>query len=190
MKPPDPNDRKEQIVYSANCMNDSVEKLRADLATYEHLDHIRRLLRVFANALLERGETHDRSKLGTVEGNTFAEYTPKLKGCTYGSDEYKGYLAAMKPALDHHYACNRHHPEHFKDGIDGMNLIDLLEMWIDWKASTLRHDDGDMMRSIEISQKRFGMSDQLRRVFENTVCDLDAGLYSNAPSPIREPRSK
>ena len=31
---------------------------------------------------------------------------------TYGSDEYKACLTEMKPALDHHYAANRHHPEH------------------------------------------------------------------------------
>lgn len=164
-------------------MNQTPEEQAAAIATYEHLDHVRRLLRVFANALLERGETHDRSKLGELESSTFAEFTPKLKGCTYGSDEYKEFLAAMKPALDNHYACNRHHPEHFAEGVRGMNLVDLLEMWVDWKASTLRHDDGNMSRSIELNQKRFSMSDELRAIFENTERDLKNGdLKSNRAS--------
>jgi len=40
--------------------------------------------------------------------------TPKLAGSTYGSEEYKAFLGQMKPALDHHYAVNDHHPEHFR----------------------------------------------------------------------------
>jgi hypothetical protein len=37
----------------------------------------------------------------------------------------------MAPALKHHYENNRHHPEHFKNNIDDMNLIDLIEMLCD-----------------------------------------------------------
>jgi hypothetical protein len=84
-----------------------------------------------------------------------------------------GFLRDMKPALDHHYANNRHHPEHFgEEGIDGMNLFDVLEMFIDWTASTRRHADGDIAKSIEINKKRFGMSDQLAQIFRNTVRDF------------------
>ncbi len=61
---------------------------------------------------LDRFTCHDRSKTESPEVECFDEYTPKLKGATYGSDEYKQWLAEMKPALDHHYAANRHHPEH------------------------------------------------------------------------------
>jgi len=161
------------------------EELEANLATYEHLEHIRRLLRVFALKLLERGESHDRSKLGDFERKTFTEFTPKLRTTTYGSDEYKECLQQMAPALEHHYVCNRHHPEFFADGIDGMNLLDLLEMFIDWKASTLRHEDGDMSRSIEINQARFNMSSQLRKIFENTQEDLERGdLGDNLKEPL------
>jgi hypothetical protein len=68
---------------------------------------------------------------------------------------------------------NPHHPEHYSDGIDGMNLLDLVEMVCDWKAATLRHDDGDIKKSVEINQKRFGMSDQLTKIIRNTVKLLD-----------------
>jgi hypothetical protein len=96
-------------------------------------------------------------------------YTPKLKGTTYGSDEYNEFLKEMKSGLDHHYKNNRHHPEHHKNGIDGMDLIDLIELFCDWKAATLRHADGSMKKSIEHNQDRFSIGDQLTKIFKNTM---------------------
>lgn len=116
-----------------------------------------------------RSVQHDRSKIEPAERDTFDEYSPKLKDSTYGSDEYKGFLAAMKPALDHHYAANRHHPEHFADGVNGMTLVDLIEMLADWKAAGERHADGSLRRSLEIQRDRFGLSDQLLRILTNTA---------------------
>lgn len=146
----------------------TLEQQATNAETWKHINTVMRLLEHFKALLAERQFSHDRSKLVSPEVQTFTEFTPKLAGATYGSEEYKGYLAAMKPALDHHYASNRHHPEHHEEGIDGMTLVDLVEMFIDWKAATLRHDDGDLTKSIAINQKRFGYSDQLRRIFENT----------------------
>jgi hypothetical protein len=50
-----------------------------------------------------------------------------------------------------------------------MNLIDLIEMFCDWKAATQRHANGDMGRSLNINQKRFSISDDIIKIFENTV---------------------
>jgi hypothetical protein len=75
----------------------------------------------------------------------------------------------MKPALDHHYANNSHHPEHYKNGIDDMSLLDLVEMICDWKAASERHNNGNIRKSIEVNGKRFEMSPQLIRIFENTA---------------------
>ncbi len=86
-------------------------------------------------------------------------------------------MAEMKPAIDHHNSANRHHPEHFEGGIHEMNLIDLLEMMCDWKAATLRHNDGDIMKSIEINQKRFGYSDELAAILRNTANWLNDQEY-------------
>ena len=158
-------------------------ELEAKVQTYEHIDKIRELLRLFANELVARGETHDRSKLKPEESRVFAEYTPRLKGSTYMSDEYKQFLKEMQPALDHHYANNRHHPEHHspkdpKAGIREMNLVDLLEMWIDWYASSMRHANGDMGKSIELNETRFGMSPDLVAIFQNTLRDFKDGTLS------------
>jgi hypothetical protein len=91
----------------------------------------------------------------------------------YGSKEYFEQLKELAPALEEHYQINPHHPEHFPSrGIRGMNLIDLMEMMCDWLASTKRQKNGDIFKSIEINQKRFGYSDELKDILENTAMFL------------------
>ncbi len=70
----------------------------------------------------------------------------------------------MGKGLEHHYGNNSHHPEFYENGIKGMNLIDLVEMLCDWKAATLRHINGDLLKSIEQNQKRFNYSDELKQI--------------------------
>ncbi len=70
--------------------------------------------------------------------------------------------------MAHHYANNSHHPEHYANGVDDYDLFDLLEMFMDWKAATERHEDGDFLSSIEIHTKRGTISDQVARIFYNT----------------------
>ena len=137
--------------------------------TEDHINMVNKIGRDIIYKFGRRLGDHDESKLNSPEKETFDEFTPKLKHSTYGSEEYKGFLKSMKPALDHHYANNRHHPEFFTNGINDMNLIDLLEMLTDWKAATTRHDDGDIERSIEINQKRFGYSNELKQLLLSTV---------------------
>lgn len=194
--------------------------MTAKLETYAHIQEVQRLLARVVSSFLDRSNAHDQSKLASPEAEVFEEYTSKLRGCTYGSDEYKGFLAGMKPALDHHYAHNSHHPEHYgwgcpvcnlriteaqwtfapqgpnesgdrycprccrmgmlyesqlihdAQGIRGMSLLDVLEMLCDWKAATMRHADGDLAKSIEINQKRFGYSDELKSILTNTANEL------------------
>jgi hypothetical protein len=140
--------------------------------TLDHIQNVRNFLGKVIVELLKRAEAHDQSKLRDPELATFTEFTPKLRASTYGSPEYHAMLKEMKPALEHHYSHNRHHPEHFHDGIQEMTLVDLIEMLCDWKAATMRHENGDMHKSILINQKRFQYSDELRRIFENTAVAL------------------
>ena len=141
--------------------------------TFRHIERVRNLLNKVIVDLLKRGEKHDQSKLESPEVELFTEYTDKLKNTDYGSDEYNQYKKEMQVALDHHYANNRHHPEHYKNGIEDMTLIDLVEMLLDWKAASERHNTGNILKSIEINGARFHMSPQLVRIFENTAKDLD-----------------
>jgi len=137
--------------------------------TLEHIQNVRNNIGKIIKELLDRAENHDSSKFSQEEKPIFDEHTLKLKGLTYGSDDYNNSLSSMKVALDHHYINSRHHPEHFKTGIMEMNIIDLVELIADWYAATKRHDDGDIHRSIDINQKRFGYSDDLKNIMHNTA---------------------
>ncbi len=137
--------------------------------TYKHKKQVGELINIIIGKLLERSSNHDNSKLEEYEVDIFTEYTPKLSKTIYGSEEYNQYLKEMKPALDHHYANNRHHPEHFPNGIKDMDLVDLIEMLCDWKAATLRQRDGNILDSIDKNQERFNYSSELTQIFKNTI---------------------
>jgi hypothetical protein len=137
--------------------------------TLDHVEKVQERMYEFVDALRYRARIHDESKFYSPEKEVFDRVTPRLRTLTYGSDEYKAQLAEMGEALKHHYAANSHHPEHYENGIDGMTLIDVLEMLCDWKAATERHADGDIMRSLEVNRERFGISDQLANILANTV---------------------
>ncbi len=145
------------------------EQQAVNFETMRHIELVRNLIDRVILELLERARKHDQSKLRSPEVELFTEFTEKLRHVTYGSPKYEEYRKAMGPALQHHYANNRHHPEHFKNGLDDMNLVDLLEMLCDWKAASTRHDDGNLRKSIEINGNRFGMSPQLIKIFENSI---------------------
>lgn len=137
--------------------------------TLLHIKRVNQLLTEAASELIRRANVHDNSKLESPEKELFDEFTPKLKGTTYDSEEYKKYLKELSIALEHHYENNSHHPEHYENGVNGFDLFDLIEMFFDWKAATERHADGDIMKSIEINEKRFGINEQICDIFRNTV---------------------
>lgn len=127
------------------------------------------LLSQIVSDLLKRGCVHDASKLESPEKELFDEYTPLLKNTTYGSEKYNIFMTELKSGHDHHYKNNSHHPEYYSNGIDDMNLLDIIEMLADWKAASERHSDGDIKKSLEINRERFKMSEQLYKILLNTV---------------------
>jgi hypothetical protein len=144
---------------------------RAD--TLAHVKRVGHLLADVRDNLAVRAIRHDASKLREPEKSTFDACTLKLKAMAYGSDEYKAALAELKPALDHHYAANSHHPEHYANGVDGMSLFDVVEMLMDWKAATERmKGGGDIRRSLEINRDRFKLSPQLESILTNTIREM------------------
>jgi len=140
--------------------------------TSKHIRNVQYFLQLILEELLKRFREHDKTKLEDPEKEVMDVFTPKLKGLTYMSDEYKKCLEEMKKTgfLEHHYAKNRHHPEYFgAQGINGMNLMDLVEMICDWKAASMRHADGDPMESLKENIKRFNIDPQLAQILKNTL---------------------
>ena len=150
---------------SDSVLNSSMDDTR------NHIDKVEHYMNLFADMLKTRGLEHDASKLQSPEKELFAYYGPILSKLTYGSDEYKENLKKMGEALKHHYSNNSHHPEHYKNGINDMNLFDILEMLADWKASTERTNKGNIKDSLGINAKRFNIDSQLLGILKNT-CDI------------------
>ena len=139
------------------------------------LDHIRKVqgrISEVQGHLHDRAMQHDLSKLSEPEKSGYDRITEQLSTLVYGSDEYRAALKANKPTIDHHYAVNSHHPEHYENGIAGMSLLDVIEMLCDWKAASERTKQGSIAASLAHNKERFGISDQLARILENTVKEL------------------
>lgn len=169
-------------------------------STSHHIRRVGEYLCKIAHKLVQRSIDHDSSKFCQQEWPGFLRATEQLRKLTYGSPEYEASRAELGPTLEHHYAHNRHHPEHFikwvcngcfteyqaiqiphhcwscgytqmqkETDISQMTLLDLTEMLCDWLAASERHDDGDIFKSIELNQKRFGYSDEMKAILLNTL---------------------
>lgn len=139
--------------------------------TQNHVIDVNKVLQVIISELSKRGKYHDYSKFSDEEWPIFQRVLDKQETAKFGTPEYEEVKKELAPALNNHYKENRHHPEHFIDGIHGMNLVDLLEMLADWSAATKRHKDDNILNSIEFNSKKYEISDQLKTILINTVND-------------------
>ncbi len=156
-------------------------------STHDTKDHIKQVVRYlfqFINRIAVLAAAHDKSKLESPELEGFNEFTPKLRGLTYGSDEYKKCLSDLQSVLKHHYANNPHHPEHHANGVEDMSLTLLTEMLCDWKAATERHADGNLAKSIAINQRRFGISREVTKILYTTAQEFGWITENEVPAVI------
>ncbi len=137
--------------------------------THQHTVEVSRNLAKITKNLIDRSTVHDLSKFENPEREVFAENNEKLGLVEFGSEAYKNLLQEVKPAIDHHYAVNRHHPQHHKNGVEDMTLCDIVEMLCDWKAATARNKNGNIRKSIEINAEKYNIPPMLRKILENTV---------------------
>lgn len=141
---------------------------------HEHRDRVSFYIDRVIRELMDRSLVHDDSKFGKEEFPVFAKAIHKFKNHPFGSAGYAKAKESILPGTEHHFKMNRHHPEHFPNGINDMNLIDLLEMLCDWKAATLNHKEapGDIHKSIQFGIDKYKISPQLAKVLYNTIRDL------------------
>lgn len=150
-------------------MPDSDKTIIGKLEALKHIHRVRHFLYLMIAELDKRAREHDQSKLESPEAEIYGEFTAELAKVEYMSPEYKVLLEKVRPAVEHHYSKNRHHPQFDPEGINGMDLIDILEMLADWRAATERSPNGNIYTSISKNQERFHISDQLARILRNTV---------------------
>ncbi len=147
-----------------------MDTTKAELVTRKHMQRVAALLMGAAKELLNRAEAHDLSKLLPIEIEPLQrmqDIIDKEGQAPYGSDEYRRRTAMLGDMTKHHYAKNSHHPEHYENGIDGMDLFDVIEMLLDWKAASERGQESVI--NISASVKRFNVTPQLESILRNTA---------------------
>ena len=139
-----------------------------------HIGKVRWYLRdLVVSNFLQRAEAHDSSSLLEPEKSLYDKWRPVLSSMEYNSPEYLEAIDKLMPALMHHYENNRHHPEHYKNGIEGMSLFDVMEMLVDWKAAIDRKGTNEpVMENFERTCQRFSISPQLAQIIMNTAAEM------------------
>lgn len=139
-----------------------------------HKEFVESYMNSAAEIISERGLNHDNSKLLSPELEAFDKADLAFKTAKYGSAEYKAAVDSIRPAVEHHYKENSHHPEHYEDGIAGMSLFDLIEMVCDWKAASLRPPGNNLADSFEMTCAKYRIEDPLKSILKNTLIELGA----------------
>lgn len=119
--------------------------------------------------LYKRGESHDDDKLEDSSLKYFYEISGQFEHAKFGSKEYDNVLEKLEPVLRGHYSINDHHPQHHSEGINGMNLMSIIEMIVDWKSASSAYGDTPFLESMKINKKRFEIDDQLYQIMLNTA---------------------
>lgn len=142
----------------------------ADVA--QHRLWVAHALLTVITILTERAVTHDLSKYEDAERAIYAATLPALQRAVYGTPDYREAVATLGPALTHHYAVNRHHPEHHAHGVDDMTLIDVIEMVCDWVAAAKRTNETVASR-LDALADRFAVTPQMQHLIANTLVLLE-----------------
>ena len=155
--------------------------------TQKHIDKVNEFGKQFTGKLTSRLLLHDSSKLVEPECKFFDKGTPNLAKSSYGEESYDKAKESISEGIEHHYRLNDHHPEHFgAAGVSGMNLYQLAEMYLDWRAAALRHEDGNIFKSILVNKDRFKLDPQLYDILLNTAIVDSPESFEGAPDEIKE----
>jgi hypothetical protein len=118
----------------------------------ERIMKTRKLILKVARDLMERAIYHDESSLSEEE------------------NEKKVGLIEM---YQHHWHCNRHHPEHYSDGVSAMTLVDVIEMLCDWVIEGHEKTNGLVCyNELDKRMHEYGINRDgiLYSLIENTYC--------------------
>jgi len=150
-------------------MNNETQSYDSKFDTMEHKKNVSNIMNIIVEELIVRGVSHDKSKLTHPEKEGYDTFIPKLKSLKYGTEEYnKVRQEMMDSCLAHHYQVNRHHPEHFENGISDFTLVDLVEYFVDTYAASLKSDTG-YEKGLMINAKKHKLPKELVSIFKNTV---------------------
>lgn len=137
---------------------------------YHHKFVVLQFMNNIIQDLMLRAEQHDQSKFSEEEFPGLVAAIDDVRRYPYGTPGYEEMRVKHAKIFQAHYAKNRHHPEHFANGIEDMDLIDLIEMLCDWKSASMRQESqGTIEKSIQIGAEKYNLSPQLVKILINTV---------------------
>lgn len=145
----------------------------ANEVTIAHIANVQQKIAEFCMLMQGRALRHDASKFEPEEAEPLQELQDLIDQegpAAFGTEEYSRRTAILGPMLAHHYARNSHHPEHYPNGIAGMNLLDLVEMFIDWKAAGER--GGDEAMNLTYLAQKYRIDPMLLSILQNTARHL------------------
>lgn len=141
-----------------------------------HKTKVKQSLEFLASKILDRANTHDDSKLRSPEID-YLIAMDKEPFYKYGSPEYFDKMKRWDKFFLHHYSLNSHHPDHFRmqgfsNGLDGMNLVDLIEFLADIISYCDKLRPQKAFEIIEAQAQRFELSPQLVNILKNTLTEF------------------
>lgn len=113
---------------------------------------------------------HDQSKYSSPE-LPLIHQKARLDSIPLNTPDYYDALSQIKSAVQAHYECNTHHPEHYANGVLDMGLLDLMEMICDWRVAA-EMNGTDLAVSFDKCVERFDIPQELRTVLLNTYKEL------------------
>jgi len=144
---------------------------QAIVDTGNHSRDVGHILDIIISELKEKSTSHDFSKMKNPEFDMFVDFLKDITKYKFGSKEYNEYIESNQ-YCKHHFKYNDHHPEHFKNGVHDMNLVNIAEMFADWVAASAKRSDCSKEKIVENIIKlceKFKMGILLTQIFINTV---------------------
>jgi hypothetical protein len=140
-------------------MNSKEQVVKCEINT--HRRDVEKVMTLMASLFLRRGKLHDVSKLEEPELSAIT----LIKDMKYGTDEYLKHC--QSDGIKAHYKNNRHHPEHFENGVDDMTLIDVMEYFADCAVAAKRRSGCYI--DFENLRERHKLCPQLVKILNNTL---------------------
>lgn len=137
--------------------------------TIVHVSEVQANLHDMVSDLEKRSIVHDLSKFQDPEFSVFCSTRPEFKKVNYGTPEYEAVTEKAREGVEHHHAHNRHHTAYHENGIDDMNLMDIIEMLADWRAASRRSPDLSFADSLPKAFEKYKIEPALQKTILNTI---------------------
>lgn len=152
----------------------------------QHKKTVKERLLFLADELYKRAYNHDDSKLQLPELQWLIDMDKEPR-YAYGTPEYFDKMKRWDKFFKSHYKNNRHHPDHFPNGINDMNLADLCEYIVDIISYYKELHVNVALDTVNKQQQRFGFDEQITQILKNTLMEYFSWFGDQKPMSDVQP---